>query len=86
MGSGFARCLLEEKDPQVRTHMLQYQSNIMQDALELNWTTAKRAQTAVLTEMERGHNSWADQSGVDMLSTNSRSGTSRDCPCTNSRS
>ena len=55
---GFARCILEESDPLVRTYMLQYQGHLMQDALELNWATAKRAHAAVLTEIERGHASW----------------------------
>ena len=47
--------------------MLQYQSNLMQDALELNWATAKRAHAAVLTEIERGPTSWGDQVGVDRI-------------------
>ena len=64
---GFSRCIIEEADPEVRLHMLQYQGNIMQDALELNWATAKRAHAAVLTEIERGNTSWADQAGVDRI-------------------
>ena len=64
---GFSRCILEEEEPQNRAHMLQYQANLMQDALELNWNTAKRAHAAVLTEMERGHVTWADQMGVDRI-------------------
>ena len=39
----------------------------MQDALELNWTTAKRTHVAILTEMERGHTSWSDHIGVDRI-------------------
>ena len=64
---GFARCILEEKDQSTRTIMLQYQSNLMQDALELSWPTAKRAHAAVLTEVERGQVTWRDQIGIDRI-------------------
>ena len=64
---GFSRCVLEEKDPNIRTFMLQYQSNLMQDALELSWPTAKRAHAAVLTEVERGQVTWKDQIGIDRI-------------------
>ena len=39
----------------------------MQDALELNWATAKRAHAAVLTEIERGHASWGDLTQIDRI-------------------
>ena len=64
---GVSRCILEESDPQIRTYMLQYQGHLMQDALELNWATAKRAHAAVLTEIERGHASWGDLSQIDRI-------------------
>ena len=64
---GFARCILEESDPRTRTHMLEYQGHIMQDAQELNWPTAKRAHAAVLTEIERGHARWEDQASIDRI-------------------
>ena len=64
---GFSRCILEESDPKIRTYMLQYQGHLMQDALELNWVTAKRAHAAVLTEIERGHASWGDLSQIDRI-------------------
>ena len=46
--------MLEEPDHKVREFMLQYQGNLMQDALELSWPTVKRAHVAVLTELEKG--------------------------------
>ena len=64
---GFSRCIIEEQNQQTRLHMLQYQSHLMQDALELNWATAKRAHAAVLTEIERGTTSWPDHTGVDRI-------------------
>ena len=52
---------------QVKSFMMQYEHNLVQDAIELNWSTAKRAHGAVLTEMERGHTSWENQVGVDRI-------------------
>ena len=64
---GFSHCILEESDHNIRTYMLEYQSHLMQDALELNWPTAKCAHTAVLTEIERGHAHWGDQTSTDQI-------------------
>ena len=64
---GFSRCILEEKDHNMRAFMLQYQSNLMQDALELSWPTAKHAHAALLTEVERGQVTWKDQIGIDRI-------------------
>ena len=74
---GFSRCILEENDTQVRTHMLQYQGHLMQDALELNWATAKWAHAAVLTEIERGHLSRGDQMQIDRKGKDSPRGHSK---------
>ena len=62
---GFSRCVLEESDLQIRTHMLTYQGHLMQDALELTWSPVKRAHAAVLTEIESGQQSWGDQIQID---------------------
>ena len=64
---GFSCCILEETDTQARVHMLQHQAKRMQDALELNWATAKRAHAAVLSEIDRGHTSWTAQTGIDKI-------------------
>ena len=50
--------MLEEKDHTVRDNMLQYYTLLMQDAVELNIQTAKRAHAAVLQEIERGRADW----------------------------
>ena len=55
---GFLFCMLEEKDQIVRDNMLQYYTLLMQDAIELNIQTAKRAHAAVLQEIERGRADW----------------------------
>ena len=64
---GFSRCVLEEKDPAICTHMLAYQGNLMQDALELSWPTAKQAHAAVLMEIKCAQASWRDQSKIDCI-------------------
>ena len=50
--------VLEEKDNSIRDNMLQYYALLMQDAIELNIQTAKRAHAAVLQEIERGRADW----------------------------
>ena len=55
---GFLLCMLEEKDQKLRESMLQYYSWLMQDAIELNIMTARRAHAAVLQEIEKGKISW----------------------------
>ena len=55
---GFLYCVLEEKDNDIRDNMLQYYALLMQDAIELNIQTAKRAHAAVLQEIERGRADW----------------------------
>ena len=50
--------MLEEKDHNVRDNILQYYTLLMQDAIELNIQTAKRAHAAVLQEIGRGRDDW----------------------------
>ena len=52
---------------EVRERMLNYHCNLMQDALELDWLTAKRAHAQVLTEMERGNVFWDNEGDVDRI-------------------
>ena len=58
---------MEEKEVQTRKHMLLYQANLMQDTLELNWSTARCGHTAVLIEIEQGNASQEDQVTVDTI-------------------
>ena len=55
---GFLFCILDQKDNNIRENMLQYYTLLMQDAVELNIQTAKRAHAAVLQEIERGRADW----------------------------
>ena len=57
---GFIGCVLEESDVNIRQNMLQYLQQLIQDAQETNWFTAKSAHKVLLIEMERGKISWKD--------------------------
>ena len=57
---GFIGCVLEESDVNVRQNMLEYLQQLIQDAQETNWFTAKSAHKVLLIEMERGKISWKD--------------------------
>ena len=64
---GFLYCILEEKDQNRREHMLYYDTLIMQDAIELNFQTAKRAHAIVLQEIEKGKVTWDDLDQIEKL-------------------
>ena len=57
--------ILEEPDVSRREKMLQYYSLLMQDAVELNFPTVKKAYGAVLQEIEKG-GSKLGSSGPDL--------------------
>ena len=55
------------KDNSIRENVLQNYTLLMQDAIELNIQTSKRAHAAVLQEIERG---WANWQQLDVLKNN----------------
>ena len=57
--------ILEESGNKVRNQMLIHFSRLMQDAVELSLSTARRAHAAVLQELERGLTSWEDTENVE---------------------
>ena len=50
---GFVYCVPEESDFRTRENMLRYYTSLMQDAVEMSFATAKRAQCIVSQEIER---------------------------------
>ena len=50
---GFLFCKLEEKDQNIRESMLQYYTLLIQDAIELNIMTARRAHAALLKRLKK---------------------------------
>ena len=55
---GVLLCILEESEIGKRDKMLQYYVLLMQDAVELNFLTVKRAHAAVLQEIAKGKLNW----------------------------
>ena len=57
---GFSKNILDESDQKIREKMIQYLSDLMEDATDFSWASAKaKASHAVLLcEMERGSLDW----------------------------
>ena len=64
---GFLYCILEEKDENKREHMLYYHTLLMQDAIELNCQTAKRAHAIILQEIEKGKLTWDNLDQIEKI-------------------
>ena len=50
--SGFVRCIQKEKSGETRASMLDYLGNLMEDASDFSWESAKASHAVVLTNME----------------------------------
>ena len=57
---GFARNILEEKSEKNRENMLNYLSDLMEDANDLSWPGVKAAHAVLMCDMERGAVTWDD--------------------------
>ena len=60
-------CIQEEEGNEIRDNMLEYLKLLMQDAIETNWATVKRAHSEVLQTMESGRCSWDKFESVDRI-------------------
>ena len=58
--SGFVRCIQEEKSGETRASMLDYLENLMEDASDFSWESAKASHAVVLTNMEADRLQWSD--------------------------
>ena len=56
--AGFCSIIREEKDSKVKNAMLEYLTDIMEDAQDLGWTSAKGAHALILCRMEEGQVNW----------------------------
>ena len=57
----------EEKSEQSRTCMLDYLGNIMEDAPDFSWDSAKACHAVVLTNMEADRLNWTDTDKIDHI-------------------
>ena len=51
---GFSRNIIDEPDQEIILKMLAYLSELMEDANNFAWSSAKAAHAVILCEMERG--------------------------------
>ena len=64
---GFARNILEESDENSRKCMLNYLSDLMEDANDFSWSNAKASHAVLMCEMERGAVNWCDTTRIDRI-------------------
>ena len=59
--AGFCRTMREENDINLRSHMLNYVIDLLDDAQDFSWTAAKASHAVLLCHMEQGEVSGYDQ-------------------------
>ena len=64
---GFTRNILDERDNEIRECMLWYLNDLMEDATDFSWGSAKAAHAVLLCEMERGSVTWTNTSRIDRI-------------------
>ena len=64
---GFSKNILEETDQKIPEKMLQYLSELMEDATDFAWASAKAAHAVLLCEMERGSLDWTQTHRIDRI-------------------
>ena len=65
--SGFARFAQDESNIDVKNKMLEYLADLMEDAQDFSWASAKAAHAVALCRMEDGKLSWKDTQGLDRV-------------------
>ena len=64
---GFCRNVMDEKDEKTRFQMIQYMSDLMEDATDFSWQGAKAAHAVLLCEFERSSISWGDTNRIERV-------------------
>ena len=70
---GFARNFLEEKNNKTRENMLNYLSDLMEDATDFSWQAVKASHAVLLCDMERGAVFWDDTYCIDRIRAHAQS-------------
>ena len=65
--SGFVRCIQEEKSEAAKSSMLDYLDNLMEDASDFSWESAKASHAIVLTNMEADRLQWTETEKLDHI-------------------
>ena len=58
---------MDEKDERTRFQMIQYMSELMEDATDFSWQGAKAAHAVLLCEFERGSITWGDTNRIERV-------------------
>ena len=65
---GFCRSIKEESDSKIRENMLDYCINLLEDATDFSWSSAKASHAVLLCRMEQGEiGSWSDTEKIDRV-------------------
>ena len=65
--SGFVRCMQEEKSEAAKASMTDYLGNLMEDASDFSWESAKAAHAIILTNMEADCLRWTETKKLDHI-------------------
>ena len=65
--NGFVKGVLDEESEKIREKMLQYLCDLMEDAQDFSWASAKASHAVLLCEMERGTVDWSSTSCIDRI-------------------
>ena len=65
--AGFCAIIREEKSTKVKNAMLDYMSDLMEDAQDFGWASAKGAHALILCRMEEGKLDWLNSDKLDRL-------------------
>ena len=65
--AGFSAIIREEKNVKIKNAMLEYMTDIMEDAQDFGWATAKGAHALILCRMEEGKVNWLSSDKLDRL-------------------
>ena len=64
---GFCSIIREENDIKVKNAMLDYTTDMMEDAQDFGWPSAKWAHAVILCRMEKGMVNWLMSDKLDIL-------------------
>ena len=66
--AGFCRTIREESDVAIREHMSDYVIDLLDDATDFSWASAKASNAALLCWMEQGEiKSWSETGKIDRV-------------------
>ena len=64
---GFVKNIIDEQDRDCKDKMLHYLGDLMEDATDFSWSSAKSAHAVLLCEMERGSVDWFNTERIDRI-------------------